>query len=129
MGSWELKHNFAGDFQWFWLHHQLCASFRQIPSEDPANINERVAAANHADIMRAVADNVAFSAQHGGPECNGIERSDRRKGTRLRLLHHSPREEVLLTFYFARLRGCENGTLGSSEVYKVGLWTILGLVL
>jgi hypothetical protein len=92
---WELQKNFAGDFQRFLLH-QFCSSFRQIASENAANINERMAAANHADIMRAVADNVAFSAQHGGPKCHSIERSDRRKGSRLRLLHHSPREEVLL---------------------------------
>ena len=81
--------------------YQLCALLWHVTAENPANINQRVAAANHTNVVWAVADNIALSAQHGILQRDGIERSDRRKVYRLRLLHHSPREEVLLVDHSA----------------------------
>lgn len=69
-----MQHNFPSDFQRFLLQ-QLCAILRHLAAQNPANIDQGTATANHADVMRAVADYVAFSAQYRVLQCYSIERS------------------------------------------------------
>lgn len=85
-----MQHIFPGDFSRFRLQ-KLGALLRHLAAENPANINQGMAAANHAGIMRAVAHNVAFRAQYRVLQCNRIQSSARRKqATSIRLVHHSP---------------------------------------
>ena len=83
-----MQHDLPGDFHWLRLH-QLGAILGQVASEDRADIDERTAAANHAGVMWAVADNIAFRAQNRVLQSDSIQ-SDTRKGFRIRLLHHKP---------------------------------------
>jgi hypothetical protein len=54
---------------------QRCTVAREIASEDPRNIEQRTAATNQANIMRAVADHITFCTQHGILEGYGISRT------------------------------------------------------
>jgi hypothetical protein len=85
-----MQHNLPGDFQRFRLQ-QLCAILRHLAAQNPANIHQRTATANHADVMGAVADNIAFSAQYSVLQCNSIQRSGSRKQvSNIRFVHHRP---------------------------------------
>ena len=65
--------------------------------------------------MRAVADNIAFSAQYSVLKCNSIQRSPSRKQvTNIRFVHHRPPGRgSSLTVFCRRLPVCENGPDGS----------------
>ena len=64
MGFREMQHDFSRDFQRLRLYY-LGAILRHTAAQNPANIYQGTATANHADVMRAVADDVAISAQYG----------------------------------------------------------------
>ena len=70
--------------------------------------------------MRAVTDNVAFSAQHSVLECYSIQRlTGREQVTSIRLVHDKPLGRGSSYRAFCRrLPGCENGTCGSFCVYS-----------
>jgi hypothetical protein len=54
--------------------------------------------------MWAVADNIAFSAQHSGLQGNGIKRSASRRIIRIRFHHRPPGKRFILAWDFARIR-------------------------
>jgi hypothetical protein len=55
------------------LCNQLCPLPRKIATEKPGNIEQRMTATNHADIMWAIADNIAFCKQDSIHERYGIQ--------------------------------------------------------
>jgi len=84
----ELQHKFPVDLQGFRL--QLSTIFGHLATQNPANIDQGTAAADHADIVRTVAHNVAFCTQHSRLQCYRIQSSDNREVTQIRMLHHRP---------------------------------------
>jgi hypothetical protein len=52
---------------------QTGAFFWQIAAQHPTDVDQGTTSANHALVVRAVADNLTFSAQHSVLQRNGIE--------------------------------------------------------
>ncbi len=55
--------------------NQLCPLPWEIATEKPGNIEQRTTATNHADVMWAVADNIAFCTQDSILQRYGIQNS------------------------------------------------------
>lgn len=69
---------------------QRCTVAREIASEDSRNVEQRTAATNQANIMRAVADHITFCTQHCILEGYAISRTiSGGQATDIRPIHES----------------------------------------
>ena len=108
-----MQDNFLCDFQGVRIH-QFGAMFRHLATQNLTNVDQGMAAANQADVMGAVANNVAVSAQDGIHQCYRIQRSaSRKRVTNIRWVHSRPREEVLQDTILPDIAGYKNGPSGS----------------
>ncbi|MGB8113679.1 MAG: hypothetical protein WCF22_07885, partial [Candidatus Sulfotelmatobacter sp.] len=90
--SWELQGHVPGGFRRP-RDHEPSTILRKIASQHARYVNEGTAAANHANVMRAVAHHIAFDTQNSVLQSHSIERSIGGKQVlNIRLIHHSPWE-------------------------------------
>jgi hypothetical protein len=86
----ELEHDLSGDFQRFQVQ-KFRPVVRHTPAQNATNIDKGPTAANHADVVLAVAHHVTVRAEYGILKGDGVERSLRRKRVRnIRPVHHRP---------------------------------------
>lgn len=87
MTSPEIQHNLPVDLQPLRLQ-QLRTTIRRHATQNPANVDRRTAAANHANVVWAVADEIAFSAKHSVLQGDRVQRSTSRRVIKTRFSRH-----------------------------------------
>ena len=87
MTSPEIQHNLPVDLQRLRLQ-QLRTTIRQRVTQNPASVDQRTPAANHANVVWAVADEIAFSAKHSVLQGDRVQRSAGRRVIKTRFSRH-----------------------------------------